>query len=549
MKKYYFLIIVALILGLVLTGCSLLSNISQVPATEQSGMTYVTKGGPTVNEAESFPLYAGQDWEVGEVLVWNDENKVCVKYRLFDGTGEDPKDVVGEGWGLTETHLAIEASLEDIPHNKSGNPKVGHFFYGNDKLAGVAEDGPYCKFFGTEEGELDVECTETLVIAAHAVIEKTECEIVVEAGNASFVSDATTMVTEGNVLTTYPFAAVPTDAGTHYGVNTWINQTGSDSWDPTPPTPTWIWQSNPVVNPIAGDIVWFEKTFNVPGTPIAGELKIAVDNAYAVWLNGQFVGSDNLFQFVGANDDYDTTSLGDLKQAYVDTTTWQTVGMFDLSSYLETGENVLKILGVNEYMNPDDNPNVNVGTALLNPGGMAFQFTVDWDGVEECTTYSESAWGALKVGEIEIVEGKSWGTYFEYERECPPVLMDTILIDPSISSGIDSIFTLDNEVLYELVVSGTWTNRTFERVDAKYCSGNNWATDGTEAPGLPGGPYPDELLELFVDAAEVDWGVYSNTHIYSIDFSGTGSTVHFAINDSNYGDNINSSMQVEIWTK
>ena len=44
MKKYYFLIIVALILGLVLTGCSLLSNISQVPATDQSGITYLTKG-------------------------------------------------------------------------------------------------------------------------------------------------------------------------------------------------------------------------------------------------------------------------------------------------------------------------------------------------------------------------------------------------------------------------------------------------------------------------------------------------------------------------
>ena len=47
MKKYYFLIIVALILGLVLTGCSLLSNISQVPETEQSGISYLTKGLPS----------------------------------------------------------------------------------------------------------------------------------------------------------------------------------------------------------------------------------------------------------------------------------------------------------------------------------------------------------------------------------------------------------------------------------------------------------------------------------------------------------------------
>ena len=44
MKKYYFLIIVALILGLVLTGCSLLSNVGQVPTSEQSGIAYLTKG-------------------------------------------------------------------------------------------------------------------------------------------------------------------------------------------------------------------------------------------------------------------------------------------------------------------------------------------------------------------------------------------------------------------------------------------------------------------------------------------------------------------------
>jgi len=43
MKKLIYLIVLALILGLVLTGCSLLSNISQVPTTEQSGITYLTK--------------------------------------------------------------------------------------------------------------------------------------------------------------------------------------------------------------------------------------------------------------------------------------------------------------------------------------------------------------------------------------------------------------------------------------------------------------------------------------------------------------------------
>jgi len=43
MKKLSYLIVLSLILGLVLTGCSLLSNIGQAPATEQSGITYLTK--------------------------------------------------------------------------------------------------------------------------------------------------------------------------------------------------------------------------------------------------------------------------------------------------------------------------------------------------------------------------------------------------------------------------------------------------------------------------------------------------------------------------
>jgi len=46
MKKFIYLIVLALILGLALTGC-LLSNVGQVPTTEQSGITYLTKNGPS----------------------------------------------------------------------------------------------------------------------------------------------------------------------------------------------------------------------------------------------------------------------------------------------------------------------------------------------------------------------------------------------------------------------------------------------------------------------------------------------------------------------
>jgi len=46
MKKLFYLIVLALILGLVLTGC-LLSNVGQVPTTEQSGIAYLSKGSNT----------------------------------------------------------------------------------------------------------------------------------------------------------------------------------------------------------------------------------------------------------------------------------------------------------------------------------------------------------------------------------------------------------------------------------------------------------------------------------------------------------------------
>jgi len=57
MKKLSYLIVLTLILGLVLTGC-LLSNVGQVPATDQSGITYLTKSVPPPLFSDDFELYA-----------------------------------------------------------------------------------------------------------------------------------------------------------------------------------------------------------------------------------------------------------------------------------------------------------------------------------------------------------------------------------------------------------------------------------------------------------------------------------------------------------
>ncbi len=68
MKKLSYLIILALILGLVLTGCSLLSNVGQVPTTGQSGIAYLTKGIINTLFTDDFELYdigplVSADWE------------------------------------------------------------------------------------------------------------------------------------------------------------------------------------------------------------------------------------------------------------------------------------------------------------------------------------------------------------------------------------------------------------------------------------------------------------------------------------------------------
>jgi len=159
MKKLIYLIVLALILGLVLTGCSLLSNISQVPATEQSGIINLTKG-----TSGAITLYADQDIPVGTVSVWNDCTDLHVTY-----------DITEPNWVMTETHLAVVTDLSEFPTNKAGNPKVGLFPHKReyDFIDGVREDTytiSDTRGVGT-----------TLYIAAHAVVEKQiEGEIIQE---------------------------------------------------------------------------------------------------------------------------------------------------------------------------------------------------------------------------------------------------------------------------------------------------------------------------------------------------------------------------------
>ncbi len=109
------------------------------------------------------PLFAGSphyysDWWwmnkmlVGWVHVWNDCDYLYVEY-ITEG-----------GWELTETHVAVATSFEDIPQTKKGNPKVGHFPYK------MTHDPPVTLY--TYEIELEWTAGTKLYIAAHAVVQK-----------------------------------------------------------------------------------------------------------------------------------------------------------------------------------------------------------------------------------------------------------------------------------------------------------------------------------------------------------------------------------------
>lgn len=499
MKKYSYLIVIVLIFGLVLTGCSLLSNIGQAPATDQSGITYLTKGGPTVDDAEPFPLFAGQDMFVGNVLVWNDDTQLCVKYQLSP-------EAIAKGWLIYETHVDAATTLGGIPQ-KNGNPPPGKLRYGDDELPGEEEAGPYCIPFediiGFTEG-LDL-CDAVIVIAAHAVIEKTECEIVVEAGSDFCVSDTDTMVVAGNVGgAVYPKNAVlahkPGDAGSPYPPVWDTNLTRAFDV-----AAEWIWESYYVVNPVLGDVVTFEMEFEVPGIPAGGTLYVAADNGFAVYLNDVPLGYYNLSGY---------PPLADLKQSNVNTTDWWNVQQYDLAANLQQGTNTLKIVGVNEYMNPDDGGQV-VGTQLVNPGGVIFEFSVAWDEFEECTTYEETAWGGL-----EEFPGKNWATYFEYTVTCP----SRVCID---FSKLSSLNPGDS-------IEGAGTVYDYLNIDA--VGGEAVLLLANTTPGLYGAPNGGGSA---VNGCMSDTGGFGDTskiHEYVFTFSDGKSVSEFSLRMLDFGD-------------
>jgi len=65
-------------------------------------------------------LLAGKNTKVGELIVTLEDNLLKVTY------------VADDGWVISESHLSVTGSLEEVPANRGGNPVPGLFEYHSD---------------------------------------------------------------------------------------------------------------------------------------------------------------------------------------------------------------------------------------------------------------------------------------------------------------------------------------------------------------------------------------------------------------------------------
>ena len=133
MKKLIYLIVLALILGLALAGCTFLSNIGQAPATGQSGITYLTKAMLSPDDLVGLWHFDGDaldsSGDANDGMVFGGATYVdspMGQALSFDGVNdyvEVPDDVTLDITG----EITIEAWLKTNVINKSWDVAVGKF--------------------------------------------------------------------------------------------------------------------------------------------------------------------------------------------------------------------------------------------------------------------------------------------------------------------------------------------------------------------------------------------------------------------------------------
>jgi len=222
-------------------------------------------------------LLAGQDDDVGDITVWNDEDNLYVEF-----------DTTESGELMLETHLAIATSVSGIPQTKKGNPIPGQFEYTTNHMGGTTNYVymiPLEWISGTD-----------LYIAAHASLGQELTMTLFSGADQGIVvyGPVSAYAPVGDAAWGTPVPAVAT-----YVHPSWPSIAGA----------TWISNTYYIGEPIAASSWrWVNHEFTVPGYPLSGSITITADNAEDVYLNTVFVGSD-----------------GEVQDPWVDNYEWGTV--------------------------------------------------------------------------------------------------------------------------------------------------------------------------------------------------------------------------------
>jgi hypothetical protein len=450
-------------------------------------------------------LLAGQTEDIGDVLVWNDAEKLYVQFLY-----------TGDNCGFLEIHLqvspgtTVDAFPEDVL-TKKGNPIPGQFEYSHS--GGCFTEHTFPINLAEKGWTTDT----ALVIAAHAALGRQEAMTIVSGDGNTVVTqrrsgDAAdfTPVGAAAVQAWEPGPNYPNDGPDDSAWEAWSLWDQRLSTNLVPTGADWIWESYRVQDPVYGTVLTLQRTFDI-GYPIDGDLLIACDNGYEIFLNGTSLGSDNVY------GDWRTSNL---MQAFVDVDGWDAVGSYSLLDYLIDGANTLTIDAANEYFNPPDKSNSDPGTQSSNPGACIFAMDVDYyaDG--------ETAWGCGTESCVDF-PGKNWATYFTYtvQEICTnvPEVLNGGFEYPVVgtSQGWD-IFTSD-EVDWTVEWASSYSGAPADAYLELHRGVNNWDPyDGdqhaeldTDWQGPGGGSGEEASVKISQDLATCPGVTYDLTYAWS----------------------------------
>lgn len=549
MKKILVIMVSVAVLGLLFAGCANFSNITTPGSAVEQGVVTLSREVTTdpdfSGQAQIQTLYAGQNIDVGTVKVWNDEEVLCVEYELS-------KKALDEGWLIYETHLAIENELSKIPTNKPGNPIPGHFQYGENFEEGVdywkqcikLEDASFVK-----GGDL--------FIAAHAVIERTECETLAEApyGGSSVVNtfqawridhtpEAPRYVKEQrsnsyNALeigipgqeTFYSlgYGGVLNEDGT--AVETFFGEYFEDRRDPDD-----IRVMEDLVKEVlaaelsdtANNAGWIIIEFDPAVLNVEGEydLQVVEDTwglPYPLELAAVFGRAD-------ASDDWTFLFLAH-NQEPVGSPTYHTYTNGTLGDLDQAVQILVQDVSDPQWFIPYPH-------SVVTLDGYDLNAVVALNNHEVCEEFDETAWAEGK----RFVPRGNWATYFSYTVK-GWVEKNSLSVTSEIANKWECSESLLDGELYRFEASGTFTyNQAGDWADAEW-----YLKDGEIVKGDTEGSKP-YVLDVSIDEYSINrnWGDYNSDHIYYIYWNGTSSPACFSIYDSVHGDN-KGSIEVTIY--